>query len=102
MNYVMYYDFDNFDSIYECIPSVRNGVAFGMFDCIVKFYTMNDNQVTFWINGSNHTKKKQRESLRKFQSYFRTFLRCQFMARKIGISRLNGACRPIICYLKNQ
>ena len=27
MNYVMYYDFDNFDSIYECIPSVRNGVA---------------------------------------------------------------------------
>ena len=46
----MYYDFDNFDSIYECIPSVRNGVAFGMFDCIVKFYTMNDNQVTFWIN----------------------------------------------------
>ena len=53
MNYVMYYDFDNFDSIYECIPSVRNGVAFGMFDCIVKFYTMNDNQVTFWINGSS-------------------------------------------------
>ena len=49
----MYYDFDNFDSVYECIPSVRNGVAFGMFDCIVKFYTMNDNQVTFWINGSN-------------------------------------------------
>ena len=58
MNYVMNYDFDNFDSIYECIPSVRNGVAFCMFDCIVKFYTMNDNQVTFWVNGSKHTKKE--------------------------------------------
>ena len=72
MNYVMYYDFDNFDSIYECIPSVRNGVAFGMFDCIVKFYTMNDNQVTFWINGSNHTKKEAEgifEKVSKLLSY---------------------------------
>ena len=68
----MYYDFDNFDSIYECIPSVRNGVAFGMFDCIVKFYTMNDNQVTFWINGSNHTKKEAEgifEKVSKLLSY---------------------------------
>ena len=65
MNYVMCYDFDNFDSIYECIPSVRNGVAFGMFDCIVKFYTMNDNQVTFWVNGSNHTKKEAEEIFEK-------------------------------------
>lgn len=36
MNYVMCYDFDNFDSVYECIPSVRNGVAFCMCDCIIK------------------------------------------------------------------
>ena len=27
MNYVMYYDFDNFDSIYECIPSVLHLVC---------------------------------------------------------------------------
>lgn len=65
MNYVMCYDFDNFDSIYECIPSVRNGVAFGMFDCIVKFYTMNDRQVAFWVNGSNHTKNEAEEIFEK-------------------------------------
>lgn len=65
MNYVMCYDFDNFDSIYKCIPSVRNGVAFSMFDCIVKFYTMNDYQITFWVNGSEHTKKEAKEIFEK-------------------------------------
>ena len=65
MNYVMCYDFDNFDSIYECIPSVRNGVAFSMFDCIVKFYTMNDYQITFWVNGSEHNKKEAKEIFEK-------------------------------------
>ena len=72
MNYVMCYDFDNFDSVYECIPSVRNGVAFCMCDCIIKFYLMDDNQIKFWINGSNHTKEEAEvifEKVSKLLSY---------------------------------
>lgn len=65
MNYVMYYEFDNFDDMYECIPVVRNGAAFSVFDCIVKFYTMNDKQVVFWVNGSNHTKIEAEEIFEK-------------------------------------
>ena len=57
MNYVMIYGFDNYDDdLYDCIPSVRNGTAFSLLDCNVKLYTLNDKQITFWVNGSNHTK----------------------------------------------
>lgn len=65
MNYVTYYDFDNFDDIYEGIPSVRNGAAFSIFDCIVKFYTVKENQVIFWVSGSNHTKREANEIFEK-------------------------------------
>ena len=58
MNYVMYYDFDNFDSVYECIPAVRNGVAFELFDCIIKVQKMHDPLITFWVNGNDYSKEE--------------------------------------------
>ena len=66
MNYVMIYGFDNYDDdLYDCIPSVRNGTAFSLLDCNVKLYTLNDKQITFWVNGSNHTKKEAEEIFEK-------------------------------------
>ena len=66
MNYVMIYGFDNYDDdLYDCIPSVRNGTAFSLLDCNVKLYTLNDKQITFWVNGSNHTKKEAEEIFKK-------------------------------------
>ena len=65
MNYIMYYDFNNFDDMYDCRPGVRNGTAFQMFDCIVKFYRLNNEQIIFWVNGENHTKEEAREIFEK-------------------------------------
>ena len=59
--YVMYYEFDNFDDLYECRPCVRHGTTFQIFDCIVKFYRLNNEQITFWVNGENHTKEEAEE-----------------------------------------
>lgn len=61
MNYVMYYDYDNFDSVYECIPAVRHGVAFSILDCVVHFQKLNDERITFWIDGSKHSKEEAQE-----------------------------------------
>ena len=72
MNYVMYYDYDNFDDVYYCIPSVRHGATFKMFGCIVRFYQLNDPQILFWLDGNNHSKEVAKgifEKVSKLLSY---------------------------------
>lgn len=62
----MIYGFNNYDDdLYDCIPSVRNGTVFSLFDCNVKLYTMRDKQITFWVNGNDHTKKEAEEIFEK-------------------------------------
>lgn len=58
MNYVMYYDFDNYDSVYECIPAVKHGASFKVFDCVVKIYKLNDPQIIFWVDGNVYSKEE--------------------------------------------
>lgn len=72
MNYVMYYDFDNFDGVYECIPAVKHGATFEVFDCVVKVYKMNDPQIIFWVDGNVYSKEEARDifdKVSKFLSY---------------------------------
>ena len=40
MNYYLRYDYDNFQSFYENIVSIRHGACFEFMGCKVKFYQM--------------------------------------------------------------
>ena len=81
MNYVMYYEFDNFDDLYECRPCVRHGTTFQIFDCIVKFYRLNNEQITFWVNGENHTKEEAEEIFEKTSKLLSYILALPFYSR---------------------
>ena len=42
MNYYLRYDYDNFQSFYENIVSIRHGACFEFMGCKVKFYQIPD------------------------------------------------------------
>lgn len=98
MNYVMYYEFDNFDDLYECRPCVRHGTTFQIFDCIVKFYRLNNEQITFWVNGENHTKEEAEEIFEKLQNYFRIFWHYHFIVEIMISEKYNGIYKLTICW----
>lgn len=61
MNYRWYYDFDNFEEIYACMPAVRNGTCFSFLECRIKFFTMIDPVIIFEIEGNDFSKREAEE-----------------------------------------
>ncbi|HBD87706.1 hypothetical protein [Anaerotignum faecicola] len=51
MNYLVEYDFNNFNETFDCVPGVRNGVTFDFLDCRIKINTLGESLASFWING---------------------------------------------------
>ena len=58
MNYIMRYEYDNFDEVFEATPALRHGACFSMFDCSVCFYQLKEPQIVFWIDGSKFSKEE--------------------------------------------
>lgn len=63
MNYIMNYGFENFDEAYDCIPRIRHGTSFDFLECRVKFYTLGEREVVFWLDGTNYTQAQAKEVL---------------------------------------
>lgn len=64
MNYIMRYDYDNFDGIFENIVAVRHGTSFKFMECVVKFYQFDDRCILFWIDGNGFSKDEAYEKIR--------------------------------------
>lgn len=58
MNYLMRYDYDNFDDVFENIAAVRHGTCFQFMGCIVRFYQIKDRCIIFWIDGTGLSKEQ--------------------------------------------
>lgn len=56
MGHRWYYDFDNFEDIYVCLPAVRHGTCFEFMGCLVKFYTLHDYEILFEVKDSSLSK----------------------------------------------
>lgn len=65
MNYVMYYDYDNYYYAYECQPKVRNGAVLEFFDCRIKINRQKEPLIIFWINGNGRSQEEAYEILVK-------------------------------------
>lgn len=89
MNYAMYYDFDNYDDVYECIPAVKHGVTFKVFDCVVRIYKLNDPQIIFWVDGNVYSKEEARgifDKVSKLLSYLFALPFCSKENRCVEVS----------------
>ncbi len=58
MNYIMRYDYDNYDDVFEAIPALRHGTCFSILNCNIRFYQLREQEIVFWINGSNFSKEE--------------------------------------------
>lgn len=58
MNYIMRYEYDNYDEVFEATPALRHGACFSMFDCNVCFYQLKEPEIVFWISGSKFSKEE--------------------------------------------
>ena len=54
MNYVMYYDYDNYYDAYENYPRVPDGSVLKMAQCLVKFNCLEEPQISFWVDGEKY------------------------------------------------
>lgn len=82
MNYVMYYDFDNFDAVYECIPAVKHGATFELFNCVVRVYRMDDPQIIFWVDGNAYSEEEARKVFDKVSKVLSYVFALPFCSRE--------------------
>ena len=89
MNYVMYYDFDNYDSGYECIPAVKHGATFKVFNCVVRVYKMNDPEIVFWVDGNVYSKDEAKDIFEKVSKLLSYLFALPFCGKDNRYSQVN-------------
>ena len=67
MNYLVEYDFNNFNETFDCVPGVRNGVTFDFLDCRIKINTLGESLASFWINGEITSIEEAKSKLKEVE-----------------------------------
>ena len=88
MNYLVEYDFNNFNETFDCVPGVRNGVTFDFLDCRIKINTLGESLASFWINGEITSIEEAKSKLINVLNYYHIFFHCHFMKREKKYARL--------------
>ncbi len=64
MNYIMRYDYDNFDDVFVNIAAVRHGASFKFMGCVIQFYQFDDRSIIFWMDGNGLSKEEASKKMR--------------------------------------
>ena len=82
MNYAMYYYYDNFSDVFECTPKVRHGAVIELFDCKVKFHTLGEHLIVFWVDGEKHSKEEAYEICKEVSKVFSYIFALPFYSKE--------------------
>ncbi|WP_461868074.1 HEPN domain-containing protein [Faecalimonas sp.] len=102
MNYAMYYDYENFSEVFECIPKVRHGAVIELFDCRVKFYTLSEHLIIFWVNGEKYSKEEAYEICKEVSKVLSYIFALPFYSKENQFYEVEGTIEKNTLFSKQS